>query len=129
MAALRERQRAKGVLCAPSFSEIGGGGGSSGTVIGKAGGFMSRAAGEDAGGADAASAAAGASFCPNIKIAIVAHTTITFYESTPVELRLPQRYNPRAGGRAQELRQPGNQFKPPVGEFMEPAAVPALIGV
>jgi hypothetical protein len=101
MAALRERQRVRGVACLPSFSEVGGGGGVSGAMLGKGTSHMSRvgtgaiagSASADGGPEDAASA-----FAPNIKVAIVAHTAITFFTATPVELRLPQRFLPRVGG-------------------------------
>jgi hypothetical protein len=102
MAALREHQRARGVACLPSFSEVGGGGGVSGAMLGKGASHMSRVGagaggGPADGGGDAAAAAASA-FSPNIKVAIVAHTAITFFTATPVELRLPQRFLPRMGG-------------------------------
>ena len=86
MAALREQQQARGIVPQPSFNELGGGGGGGGgggAPLGRASNHMSRAAAEAAGGS---------AFTPNIKIAIVSHTTVTFYAVTPVELRLPRRY-------------------------------------
>lgn len=52
------------------------------------------------------------SFSPNVKIAIVAHTAITLYTCTPVELRLPQRFVPRYGGPAQALTGGAAAFGP-----------------
>lgn len=127
MASLRRIQILRGVLplVAPSFSELGGGGGVSGAAHGRGGAFMSRVAvpmptavGSGATSGAGAGTAAGSSssssstsssdvdasaFSPNVKIAIVAHTAITLYTCTPVELRLPQRFVPRAGGPAQAL--------------------------
>lgn len=79
----------------------GGGAGAGGSSSAAAAGAVSSAAG--ASSAVASVDVDASAFSPNVKIAIVAHTAITLYTCTPVELRLPQRFVPRYGGPAQAL--------------------------
>lgn len=139
MATLRQKQRQKASgsgtgaagtsaltsEIAPSFSEMGGGGGVAGSAMQGRGKIGMRRAGfgggsgakteegegvghdddddDDDEGLSEEDALLLQQFSPNIKTAIVAHTAITFYSTEPIELKLPQKYRPRAGGPMQSL--------------------------
>ena len=114
MAALRAAQLSRGVAAQPSFNELGGGGGSN--VAPNA--HMHRAPGAVAAAADAAS------FSPNVKIAIVSHTTLTFYSVTPVELRVPRRYAAAAAAEQALLRRAAAAAEAPSAAVVEEAKAP-----